>query len=123
MSRPLLSIEDVSLSFAGVKALRSVSLDVCEGELVAVIGPNGAGKSTLFNLITARFAPSAGTVKLHGEDLAGLEPFQINRKGLSRSFQITNIFPAMSVFENVRCALLWSQGYKYSFWNLVNRSR
>ena len=106
-----------------VNVLRSVDLKIKAGEIVALVAPSGAGKSTLFNLITARFMPTAGSVKLHGEDLRGLQPYQINRKGLSRSFQITNIFPAMTVFENVRCALLWSQGYKYSFWNLVNRSR
>ena len=93
------------------------------GERHAVIGPNGAGKSTLFNLITGRFPQTSGTIRLHGHDLKGLAPFEINRMGLSRSFQITNIFPKMSVFENVRCSLLWSQGYKYSFWNMVSRSR
>ena len=123
MSTPALELTGLKKSFGKAEIIRGIDLSIGKAERHAVIGPNGAGKSTLFNLITARFAPSAGTVKLHGEDLAGLEPFQINRKGLSRSFQITNIFPAMSVFENVRCALLWSQGYKYSFWNLVNRSR
>jgi branched-chain amino acid transport system ATP-binding protein len=77
----------------------------------------------LFNLITGRFAQSGGTVSLHGANLAGKLPYEINRMGLSRSFQITNIFPKMTVFENVRCSLLWSLGYKYSFWNLVSRSR
>ncbi len=119
----MLEIKNLHATVGGKEILKGINLTIKAGEVHAIMGPNGAGKSTLFNLITARFAPSAGTVKLHGEDLAGLEPFQINRKGLSRSFQITNIFPAMSVFENVRCALLWSQGYKYSFWNLVNRSR
>ena len=90
---------------------------------MAIIGPNGAGKSTLFNLITARFAPTTGSISLHGQNLAGMAPYQINRLGLSRSFQITNIFPKMTVFENVRCALLWSKGYKYSFWNIVSRSQ
>jgi len=123
MSTPALELTGLKKSFGKAEIIRGIDLSIGKAERHAVIGPNGAGKSTLFNLITARFAPSAGTVKLHGEDLAGLEPFQINRKGLSRSFQITNIFPAMTVFENVRCALLWSQGYKYSFWNLVNRSR
>ena len=120
---PLLQVKNVTKKYGGLTANNAISFDVAENEILSVIGPNGAGKSTLFNLITARFAPTAGSVKLHGENLAGLEPFQINRKGLSRSFQITNIFPAMTVFENIRCALLWSQGYKYSFWNLVSRSR
>ena len=123
MSAAALELSGLKKSFGKAEIIRGIDLSIGRSERHAIIGPNGAGKSTLFNLITARFAPSAGTVKLHGEDLRGLQPFQINRKGLSRSFQITNIFPKMSVFENVRCALLWSQGYKYSFWNLVNRSR
>ncbi|APE42532.1 ABC transporter ATP-binding protein [Sulfitobacter alexandrii] len=123
MSTPALELNGLKKSFGKAEIIRGIDLSIGQSERHAIIGPNGAGKSTLFNLITARFAPTSGTVKLHGEDLTGLQPFQINRKGLSRSFQITNIFPKMSVFENVRCALLWSQGYKYSFWNLVSRSR
>ncbi|MEP1765158.1 MAG: ABC transporter ATP-binding protein [Sulfitobacter sp.] len=123
MSVPALELTGLKKSFGKAEIIRGIDLSIGKGERHAIIGPNGAGKSTLFNLITARFAPTAGTVKLHGENLAGLEPFQINRKGLSRSFQITNIFPAMTVFENVRCALLWSQGYRYSFWHLVNRKQ
>ncbi|GHG81133.1 ABC transporter ATP-binding protein [Pseudodonghicola xiamenensis] len=120
---PALQIEDLRKSFGKAEIMRGVNLSIGAGERHAVIGPNGAGKSTLFNLITGRFPPTSGTVRLHGHDLAGLAPFQINRMGLSRSFQITNIFPKMSVFENVRCSLLWAQGYRYSFWNMVNRSR
>ena len=123
MSVPALELTGLTKSFGHAKIIRGIDLSIGKAERHAIIGPNGAGKSTLFNLITARFAPTKGTVKLHGEDVIGLQPYQINRKGLSRSFQITNIFPAMTVFENVRCALLWSQGYKYSFWNLVNNSR
>ena len=123
MSTPALELIGLKKSFGKAEIIRGIDLSIGRAERHAIIGPNGAGKSTLFNLITARFPATEGTVKLHGEDLAGLQPFQINRKGLSRSFQITNIFPKMTVFENVRCALLWSQGYKYSFWNLVQRSR
>ncbi|MEP0156116.1 ABC transporter ATP-binding protein [Pseudophaeobacter sp.] len=123
MSVPALELSGLKKSFGQAKIIRGIDLSIGKAERHAIIGPNGAGKSTLFNLITARLAPTAGTVRLHGQDLLGLQPFQINRMGLSRSFQITNIFPAMTVFENVRCALLWAQGYKYSFWNLVNRSR
>jgi branched-chain amino acid transport system ATP-binding protein len=82
---------------------------------VAVIGPNGAGKSTLFNLISGRFPPTSGQVLLNGQRIEGKKPFEINRLGLSRSFQITNIFPKLSVFENLRCGVLWSLGYKYTF--------
>ncbi|MGA2128374.1 MAG: ABC transporter ATP-binding protein, partial [Xanthobacteraceae bacterium] len=97
-----------------------VSLAVAPRERHAVIGPNGAGKSTLFNLISGRLVPTAGTVRLNGEDITGLKPFEINRRGLSRSFQVTNIFPRLTVWENVRCAVLWSLGYKYSFWHDVD---
>lgn len=118
-----LELTGLRKSFGKTEIIRGIDLSIEKGERHAVIGPNGAGKSTLFNLITARFPPTEGTVKLHGQDLKGMQPFQINRLGLSRSFQITNIFPAMTVFENVRCALLWSQGYKYSFWDMVGRKR
>jgi len=120
---PALELAGLRKSFGKTEIIRGVDLAIGKGERHAVIGPNGAGKSTMFNLITGRFAPTGGTVSLHGNDLAGLAPFQINRMGLSRSFQITNIFPQMSVFENVRCSLLWTKGYRYSFWNMVSRSR
>lgn len=123
MTIPALELTGLKKSFGNAEIISGIDLSIGKAERHAVIGPNGAGKSTLFNLITARLRPTGGTVKLHGEDLTGLQPFQINRKGLSRSFQITNVFPAMSVFENVRCALLWSLGYKYSFWHLVSRKR
>lgn len=118
-----LKIDDLHKSFGKAEIIRGVNLEIAAGERHAVIGPNGAGKSTLFNLITGRFPQTSGKVALHGSDLAGKAPFEINRMGLSRSFQITNIFPKMTVFENVRCSLLWSLGYKYSFWNMVSRSR
>lgn len=123
LSVPALAIDDLHKSFGKAEIIRGVDLSIGKGERHAIIGPNGAGKSTLFNLITGRFPPTSGKVSLHGQDLAGLAPFQINRMGLSRSFQITNIFPKMTVFENVRCSLLWAKGYKYSFWNLVSKSR
>jgi branched-chain amino acid transport system ATP-binding protein len=113
---PAIELVDVHKSFGATKIIRGVSLAVPAGERHAIIGPNGAGKSTLFNLISGRFTPSSGSVRLNGEDVTGLPPYQINRRGLSRSFQVTNIFPRLSVWENVRCAVLWSLGYKYSFW-------
>ena len=94
-----------------------MSLSVARGERHAIIGPNGAGKSTLFNLISGRFGSTSGRIELNGEDITGRRPFEINRKGLSRSFQITNIFPRMSVYENVRCATLYALGYRYSCWH------
>ncbi len=118
-----LELDDLRKSFGSAEIIRGLNLKVEKGERHAIIGPNGAGKSTMFNLITGRYPQTSGYVRLHGTDLSGLQPFQINRLGLSRSFQITNIFPKMTVFENVRCSLLWSMGFKYSFWNLVSRNR
>ena len=89
------------------------------GERVAIIGPNGAGKSTLFNLISGRFGPTSGEILLNGQRIDGMKPFEINRLGLSRSFQITNIFAELSVFENLRCGVLWTLGYKYAFWKFL----
>ncbi|MBL0391288.1 ABC transporter ATP-binding protein [Ramlibacter monticola] len=110
-----LELKDVRKSFGRTEIIRGCSLQVQQGERVAVIGPNGAGKSTLFNLISGRFAPTSGQVLLNGHRIEGKKPFEINRLGLSRSFQITNIFPKLSVFENLRCGVLWSLGYKYTF--------
>lgn len=118
-----LELEGLRKSFGKTEIIRGVDLSIGRSERHAIIGPNGAGKSTLFNLITGRFPKTSGAIRLHGKDLTGLAPYEINRLGLSRSFQITNIFPKMSVFENVRCALLWAQGHRYSFWSLVSRSR
>ena len=112
---PALELRDLRKSFGKTDIIRGVNLTVKPGEPVANIGPNGAGKSTLFNLISGRFEPSSGDVILGGHRINGLKPFEINRLGLSRSFQITNIFPKLSVFENLRCGVLWSLGYKYTF--------
>ena len=115
MSTPALELRDLRKSFGRTEIIRGCSLKVEQGERVAVIGPNGAGKSTLFNLISGRFPASSGEVLLHGHRIDGKKPFEINRLGLSRSFQITNIFPKLSVFENLRCGVLWSLGYRYTF--------
>jgi branched-chain amino acid transport system ATP-binding protein len=109
-----LELKDLRKSFGKTEIIRGASLAVTVGERVAVIGPNGAGKSTLFNLISGRFAPTSGEVLLNGQRIDGKKPFEINRLGLSRSFQVTNIFPKLSVFENLRCGVLWSLGYKYT---------
>ena len=110
-----LELKDLRKSFGKTEIIRGCSLAVNPGERVAVIGPNGAGKSTLFNLVSGRFAPTSGEILLAGQRIDGMKPFEINRLGLSRSFQITNIFPKLSVFENLRCGVLWSLGYKYTF--------
>jgi len=110
-----LELKDLRKSFGKTEIICGASLAVAAGERVAVIGPNGAGKSTLFNLISGRFQPTSGQVLLNGHRIEGKKPYEINRLGLSRSFQITNIFPKLSVFENLRCGVLWSLGYRYTF--------
>ena len=114
-----LELKDLRKSFGKTEIIRGVNLAVRPGERIGIIGPNGAGKSTLFNLISGRFAPSSGQVLLNGQRIDGKQPYEINRAGLSRSFQITHVFPKLSVFENLRCGLLWSMGYKYSFWKFL----
>ncbi len=120
MSTYALELKDVRKSFGKTEIIRGVNLSVHKGERVAVIGPNGAGKSTLFNLISGRFGLSSGEILLAGQRVDGKKPFEINRMGLSRSFQITNIFPKLSVFENLRCGVLWSLGYKYTFFKFLS---
>lgn len=110
-----LELRNLHKSFGKTKIIRGVDLAVRPGERVAIIGPNGAGKSTLFNLISGAFAPTSGEILLHGARIDGKQPYEINRMGLSRSFQITNIFHNLSVFENLRCGVLWSMGYRYTF--------
>jgi len=116
-----LKLIDVQKSFDHSKIINGVNLEIPKGERHAIIGPNGAGKSTLFNLISGFYEVSSGHIELNGKIITGLPPHRINRRGLSRSFQVTNIFPKMTVFENVRCALLWPMGYRYSFWHLCER--
>jgi branched-chain amino acid transport system ATP-binding protein len=112
-----LELRDVRKSFGKSEIIRGTNLQVQKGERCAIIGPNGAGKSTLFNLISGRFPATSGQILLNGKSIGALRPFEVNRLGLARSFQITNIFHQLSVYENLRCAALWSLGYKYSFWH------
>jgi branched-chain amino acid transport system ATP-binding protein len=112
-------LRNVVKRFGKTEIIRGANLAVKPGERVAVIGPNGAGKSTLFNLISGRFGSSSGDILVHGRKIDGLKPYEINRMGLARSFQVSNLFTRLSVFENVRCAVLWSLGYKYSFWKFL----
>lgn len=110
-----LELKGLRKRFGKTEIIRGIDMAVTPGERVAIIGPNGAGKSTLFNLMSGRFEPSGGEILLNACRIDGKKPFEINRMGLSRSFQITNIFPRLSVFENLRCGVLWSLGYKYTF--------
>ena len=118
-----IELREVRKRFGRTEIINGVSLAIGKGERHAIIGPNGAGKSTLFNLVSGRYQPSSGSILLDGEDVTGLKPFQINRKGLSRSFQVTNIFHNLSVYENIRCGVLWASGFKYSFWHRVGGLR
>jgi branched-chain amino acid transport system ATP-binding protein len=114
-----IELRDLRKSFGKTEIIRGANLAVQPGERVAIIGPNGAGKSTLFNLISGRFTATSGEVLLHGERIDRLRPYEINRRGLARSFQVSNLFVRLSVFENIRCAVLWSLGYRYSFWKFL----
>jgi branched-chain amino acid transport system ATP-binding protein len=116
-----LELHEVSKRFGRTEIIRGVSLQIPRGERHAIIGPNGAGKSTLFNLISGRFEVSSGHLVLNGRDITDRKPYEINRLGLSRSFQITNLFHRLSVFENLRCSVLWSLGHRYSFWRNLNK--
>ncbi|HET9644685.1 MAG TPA: ABC transporter ATP-binding protein [Burkholderiaceae bacterium] len=118
-----IEMRNLRKSFGKTEIIRGANLQVRPGERVAIIGPNGAGKSTLFNLISGRFSPSGGEVRLHGERIDGMTPCEINRRGLSRSFQVSNLFVRLSVFENIRCAVLWSMGHRYAFWRFVSNLR
>ena len=115
----MLEVKSLSKSFDGFKAVNNANLDVQKGEIVAVIGPNGAGKTTLFNLITGILKPDSGTVHFKGENITGLPPYEVCRKRISRSFQIVNIFPRLTVFENVQISIL---SREKRTWNLFTPS-
>ena len=120
MTSPAVELRGVQKSFGNTSVIRDVNLTVVKGERHALIGPNGAGKSTLFNLISGYMIPTVGRILLKDEIVSGLPPYQINRRGLSRSFQVSNVFANMSVWENIRCALLWATGHRYAFWKNID---
>jgi branched-chain amino acid transport system ATP-binding protein len=115
----MLHVESLSKAFDGFQAVAGADLEVKPGEIVAVIGPNGAGKTTLFNLISGILRPDSGRVLFKEEDITGLPPHKICRKGLSRSFQVVNVFPRLTVFENVQVAVL---SRERKTWNLFTPS-
>jgi branched-chain amino acid transport system ATP-binding protein len=118
---PALELRDVHKQFGATTVIQGCNLQVAAGERVAIIGPNGAGKSTLFNLISGRFAPTQGDILLHGRRINGLAPHRIHRLGVARSFQVTHVFPKLSVQENLRCAVLWNLGYGYSLFKRLSK--
>ncbi len=120
---PILSIRDLRKSFGPTEIMRGVDLDLRGAERHALIGPNGAGKSTLFHLVSGHLAPTSGSICFGGRELGGRSPQAINRLGLSRSFQITNIFPKLTTFENIRLAVMRAHGLQYVFWKFINRDR
>jgi branched-chain amino acid transport system ATP-binding protein len=121
MSEPILRIRGLRKSFGDDEIIRGVDLDLALGERRALIGPNGAGKSTVFHLVSGLLAPNAGEIVFDGRHIAGWAPQRINRLGLARSFQITNIFPRLSVMENVRIAVMQRYGVQYTFWRRMDR--
>lgn len=123
MTTPALSLDKLNKSFGPASIINDVTLDIEKGERHAIIGPNGAGKSTLFNLISGLYTPTSGTVSLNGEDISAIPPHEINKKGLSRSFQVSNIFSNMTVRENVRCGVLHSMGQGYAFWRNIGSNK
>ena len=112
----MLEVQGLRKSFDGFTAIDDVSLKVSRGEIAALIGPNGAGKSTLFNLITGHLRPDSGEVRLKGEDITSAPPHRICLMGVGRSFQRTNIFPKLTVFENVQAAFITHRRRGTNFW-------
>ena len=117
----MLEVRGVQKAFDGFQAVAGVSLSVARGEIAAIIGPNGAGKTTLFNLVTGHIRPDAGSVLLEGRNITGLPPHQVCRRGMGRSFQRTNIFPRLSVFQNVQAAFISHRGRGLDLLSRVDR--
>lgn len=123
MTHPVLQISHLTKRFGGVAAVLDVSLDVIPKETLAIIGPNGAGKTTFYNLLSGRMAPTQGRILLEGRDITGLPPHRISRMGVSRSFQLNNIFNEMSVRENIEVALTAYHGQSRRWANIASRNR
>ncbi len=119
----VLTLEHIHKDFSGLQVLTDISLIIEKGERHAIIGPNGAGKSTLFNIITGRYKPSQGTIRLMGRDVTGRSVHKIARMGLSRSFQLINNFPKMTVYENIRNAIVSKVNRRFSVNSLLGRSQ
>jgi branched-chain amino acid transport system ATP-binding protein len=120
---PILELRGIYKDFDGLEVLFGINLGVQQGERHAIIGPNGAGKSTLFNIITGKYLPSKGNIFFKGQDVTGTSPYKLNRRGLARSFQITNIFRTMTVFQNVRNAILSKNKIRYNLFSRLDRMK
>lgn len=118
--QPILTLSGVHKAFGETQIIRGVDLELRDGERHALIGPNGAGKSTVFHLISGHYVPSSGRIHFDGHDIQGASPQHINRLGLARSFQITNIFPKLSVYENLRLAVMRRHGVQHTLWRFIN---
>jgi len=121
MTSPVLTLSDVHKSFGATAIIRGANLELMPGERHALIGPNGAGKSTLFHLISGHLTPTSGDIHFKGQRLNGRSPQDVNRMGLSRSFQITNLFPKLSVMDNLRLAAMRPMGLQFNAWRWLNR--
>ena len=117
----ILELKEIYKEFDGLEVLFGINLTIQEGERHAIIGPNGAGKSTLFNLITGKYLPSRGKIFFKGQDVTGTSPFKLNRSGMARSFQITNIFRTMTVFQNLRNAILSKNKIRYNLFSNLSK--
>ena len=119
----IVKLKNISKDFSGLQVLVSITLEILEGECHAIIGPNGAGKTTLFNIITGLYRPSGGKIFFLDKDITNWAAYKIARLGISRSFQITNIFPKMTVFENVRNAIVSKLNRRFDWVSLLNRDK
>ncbi len=120
---PILELRGIYKDFDGLEVLFGINMGIRQGERHAVIGPNGAGKSTIFNIITGKFLPSKGNIIFKGQDVTGTSPYKLNRHGLARSFQVTNIFRTMTVFQNVRNAVLSKNKIRYNLFSRLDRMK
>ncbi len=123
MSEPILTIRNLTKRFGGNTAVSAIDLEVMPRETVAIIGPNGAGKTTFYNMVSGRMSASAGSVTFESRDITGLAPHKISRLGVSRSFQLNNIFTEMTVRENVEVALTAYHGHSRRWYNVAARNR
>ena len=122
-THPILELQGIYKDFDGLEVLFGINMGIRQGERHAVIGPNGAGKSTIFNIITGKYLPSKGNIIFKGQDVTGTSPYKLNRHGLARSFQITNIFRTMTVFQNVRNAVLSKNKIRYNLFSRLDRMK